>query len=365
MKVIRGGFGSRKTAFDRPGAGRRRRRRPGLPGRRPLGPRSARPAGTRARPPSSSAPPPARSPRRRCASGCPPRTWRPRSTGCPRPAGAAPSSAASSPPTSSRSPPRRSASLFRPWNLPSPALITRAIRRPLAFRPDVAAMTLLPRGRIDISERARGLDEHMGSRWPDGLRICTVRRSDGARVVFGRDGAPPARLAAAVLASCAIPGYFQPVDIGGTEYVDGGVHSATNADVLRSEGLDVVVVISSMSAAHGSANGADGWIRRTVHRRMEREIARLQEAGAVGDQPGARRRVAPGHGAARHGRGPRPAGDRGRLRGDPRADPRHPRPRLARAARSPPPPPADPGTAGPPRGRLRARGKPEGRVDES
>ena len=76
----------------------------------------------------------------------------------------------------------------------------------------------------------------MGSRWPEGLRICTVRRSDGARVVFGRPGAPPARLAAAVLASCAIPGYFQPVDIGGTEYVDGGVHSATNADVLRSEG---------------------------------------------------------------------------------------------------------------------------------
>ncbi len=171
--------------------------------------------------------------------------------------------------------------LLRPWNLPSPALITRVLRRPLAFRPDVAAMTLLPRGRIDISERARGLDKYMGSRWPDGLRICTVRRSDGARIVFGRDGAPPARLAAAVLASCAIPGYFQPVEIGGTEYVDGGVHSATNADVLRSEQLDVVVVISSMSAAHGSANGADGWLRRTVHRRIEREIARLEEAGFV------------------------------------------------------------------------------------
>ncbi len=142
-------------------------------------------------------------------------------------------------------------------------------------------MTLVPRGQIDISERARGLDEHAGDRWPDGLHICAVRRSDGARVVFGRAGAPPTRLAAAVLASCAIPGYFRPVTIEGTEYVDGGVHSATNADVLRSEGLDVVVVISSMSAANGSANGADGWIRRTVHRRMEREIARLQEAGVV------------------------------------------------------------------------------------
>ncbi len=172
-------------------------------------------------------------------------------------------------------------SLLRPWNLPSPALITRAVRRPLAFRPEVAAMTLLPRGQIDISERARGLDEHMGSRWPEGLRICAVRRADGARVVFGRPGAPPARLAPAVLASCAIPGYFRPVAIEGAEYVDGGVHSATNADVLRAEGLDLVVIVSSMSAAHGSANGADGLLRRTVHRRMEREIARLEEAGTT------------------------------------------------------------------------------------
>jgi NTE family protein len=197
-------------------------------------------------------------------------------------------------------------SLFRPWNLPSTALIARAIRRPLAFRPDVAAMTLLPRGRIDISERARGLDEHMGGRWPSGLRICTVRRSDGARVVFGREGAPPARLAGAVLASCAIPGYFQPVDIGGTEYVDGGVHSATNADVLRTERLDVVVVIASMSAAHGSANGADGWLRRTVHRRMEREIVRLQEAGVVviSLEPGADSRRAMGLRAMAEDRSP-------------------------------------------------------------
>ena len=198
-------------------------------------------------------------------------------------------------------------SLLRPWNLPSTALITRTIRRPLAFRPDVAAMTLLPRGRIDISERARGLDEHMGSRWPKGLRICAVRRSDGARVVFGRDGAPPARLAAAVLASCAIPGYFRPVDIGGTQYVDGGVHSATNADVLRSEDLDVVVVISSMSAAHGSANGADGWIRRTVHRRMEREVTRLEQAGIVviSLEPGAESRRAMGLRAMAEDRSPR------------------------------------------------------------
>ena len=180
-------------------------------------------------------------------------------------------------------------SIFRPWNLPSPALMARVARRPLGFRPHVAAVTLMPRGMVDITSRADGLDRHIGARWPEGLRICAVRRTDGARVVFGRQGAPPARLASAVLASCAIPGYFKPVTIGGTEYVDGGVHSVTNADVLRNEGLDVVVIISSMSAAHGAAHGADGLVRRSVHRRMEREVARLEAAGT------AVLRLEPGH----------------------------------------------------------------------
>ena len=198
-------------------------------------------------------------------------------------------------------------SLFRPWNLPSPALIARAARRPLAFRPEVAAMTLLPRGDIDISARAHGLDMHIGPRWPDGLRICAVRRRDGARVVFGRDGAPSARLASAVLASCAIPSYFRPVTIGDVEYVDGGVHSVTNADVLRTEELDTVVVVSSMSAAHGNANGADGLLRRTVHRRMAREIARLETSGTavIKLEPGGESRRAMGLKAMAEDRSPR------------------------------------------------------------
>jgi NTE family protein len=170
-------------------------------------------------------------------------------------------------------------SVLRPWNLPSPALIARVARRPLAFRPEVAVSTLIPKGQVDISERARGLDDLVGERWPEGLRICALRRNDGARVVFGRQGSPPARLAEAVLASCAIPGYFRPVTIDGTDYVDGGIHSVTNADVLRDEPLDLVLIVSSMSSAQGSAGAPDGLLRRTLHRRTEHEMAKLEAAG--------------------------------------------------------------------------------------
>jgi NTE family protein len=198
-------------------------------------------------------------------------------------------------------------SLLRLWSPPSPALLNRVAHRPLSFRPDIAAVTMIPRGQVDITTRARALDDYIGDRWPEGLRICAVRRNDGARVVFGRDDAPTARLAAAVLSSCAIPGYFKPVTIDGTEYVDGGVHSVTNADVLRNEGLDTVVIVSSMSASHGNAYGADGFIRRSVHRRMEREIMRLEEAGiaVIRLEPGGESRHAMGLRAMAEDRGPR------------------------------------------------------------
>jgi NTE family protein len=198
-------------------------------------------------------------------------------------------------------------SLLRPWNPPTPALIGRTIRRPWAFRPDVAAMTLLPRGRIDISERAHALHDLMGDNWPQGLWICAARRADGARVVFGRPESPRASLASAVLASCAIPGYFAPVTIDGTEYFDGGVHSSTNADVLRAAHLDAVVVISSMSASHGRAIGADGFLRWSVHRRLAREIARLESEGTtvIRLEPGPASRHAMGLWAMAEHRAPR------------------------------------------------------------
>jgi NTE family protein len=198
-------------------------------------------------------------------------------------------------------------SLLRVWSPPSPALISRVAHRPWAFRPEVAAMTMVPRGQIDITDRARALDQLIGEQWPEGLRICAVRRTDGARVVFGRHDAPPARLAHAVLASCSIPGYFKPIAIAGQEYVDGGVHSITNADVLKNEGLDIVVIVSSMSASHGNAYGADGLIRRTVHRRMEREISRLEENGTtvLRLEPGGESRRVMGLRAMAEDRGPR------------------------------------------------------------
>jgi NTE family protein len=77
-------------------------------------------------------------------------------------------------------------------------------------------------------------------RWPrSDLRIVAVDAQTGVERVFGP--ASGVDLVDAVAASCAVPGGFPPVTIGGRRYVDGGVRSAENADLAA--GCDRVLVL--------------------------------------------------------------------------------------------------------------------------
>lgn len=120
------------------------------------------------------------------------------------------------------------------------------VRRP---RQAVNALLLMPEftsGRQSVDFVRSSLVGH--AQWPSAeLNVVAVRRRDGKRVVFGAPGQPRPDVGAAVAASCAIPAYFAPVVIDGEAYVDGGLHSPTNADVLAGRALDLVVVSSPMS----------------------------------------------------------------------------------------------------------------------
>ena len=74
--------------------------------------------------------------------------------------------------------------------------------------------------------------EALGASFDGRLRISAVDRASGRRVIFGAPDAPRATVAQAVLASCAVPWVFAPVEIGDREYVDGGVWSPTNLDAV-------------------------------------------------------------------------------------------------------------------------------------
>jgi NTE family protein len=170
--------------------------------------------------------------------------------------------------------------LRRPLRLPGPHLVHRALTRPLQFRPLAAGMTLLAPGEHDVVEQLAALRELEQDEWPSpDLWICAVRRRDGRRVVFGRPGSPPAPIHLAVAASCSVPGYFAPVRIGSRSYIDGGVHSPTNAATLRGAGLDVVIVVSPMSGPAGWLPDFHAAARRHAARLLHREIRALQAEG--------------------------------------------------------------------------------------
>jgi len=101
-------------------------------------------------------------------------------------------------------------------------------------------------------ERLRSfLGENLKSRNIEQMKIpfaaVAVDVAAGKAVVF-RNGP----VAPAVHASCAIPGVFVPVTIGGRTYVDGGVMNPVPADVARSMGADVVVAVAIPAAASSS-----------------------------------------------------------------------------------------------------------------
>ncbi len=107
----------------------------------------------------------------------------------------------------------------------------------------------------------------------------------GRRVAFGREGEPPAPLAKAVMASCSIPGWFEPVEIGGKMYVDGGTWSATNADLVARMNLDEVYVVAPMVSFHfdhprSVVTRLERRWRTRVTKRCLREVERVRRSGA-------------------------------------------------------------------------------------
>ena len=92
-----------------------------------------------------------------------------------------------------------------------------------------AALAASPRPGRTLAGLGRQVDT-LHATFDGRLRIATVDRRGGARVIFGAPGAPTATVTDAVLASCAVPWLFAPVAIDGREYVDGGVWSPVNLD---------------------------------------------------------------------------------------------------------------------------------------
>ncbi|MEV4310959.1 patatin-like phospholipase family protein [Actinocrispum sp. NPDC049592] len=88
-----------------------------------------------------------------------------------------------------------------------------------------------------------GLPSH---EWPErkiGVVACEV--TTGETRVFDKESGVD--LLSAVSASCAVPGVFPPVTIDGKRYMDGGVRTTTNADLVQD--YDEILVIAPIPDA--------------------------------------------------------------------------------------------------------------------
>lgn len=168
-------------------------------------------------------------------------------------------------------------------------LMASSLRHGLKMPPTAVLSAFMPVGNGSLERVGHLIDAitPFGEWSPhQALWIVAMDYEAGHRVVFGRDDAPPAPLADAVMASCAIPGWFEPVTIDERTYVDGGAWSATSADVLVGHGLDEVYVVAPMVSFE--TDEPDSLLSRlerrwrgSVTRRCASEVEELREAGAT------------------------------------------------------------------------------------
>ncbi len=177
---------------------------------------------------------------------------------------------------------------FRPVS--DPGALIHAVTHPWPPSARRVVAAALPAGGIPTAAISAGIDALYAGRWPsEATWLCAWDLRAGRRVVFGRDGAPEASVGQAVAASAAVPAYFKPVEIGGRRYVDGGVHSMVNLDLVAGAGLDLVVAVSPLSqAAAWPPLTPASLMRQPLRSRLRSEVEALRATGVpvVAIQPG-------------------------------------------------------------------------------
>lgn len=136
-----------------------------------------------------------------------------------------------------------------PGSLP---LVVRSLLRPHRHTPAGVLSGWAPRGMISSEPLREIVRSAVPGEWTEHRNhwVVACDYATGRRVCFGREDAPAARLEDAVAASCAIPGFYRPVRIGARLYVDGGIWSTSNLDVLRGRELDLVICLNPTSSLH-------------------------------------------------------------------------------------------------------------------
>lgn len=169
----------------------------------------------------------------------------------------------------------------------SPRGLLHTALHPMSKTPMGAIAAALPKGRGSAAAIGRLVDGVLpGGGWSPhpATWIVAAEHHTGRRVAFGREGSPLCDQRDAVMASCAIPGWYAPVTIAGRQYVDGGVCSPVSVDLLTELELDEVLVLSPMTSLTFDdpptlAGRLERRFRRAVTKRALAEVKRVAARG--------------------------------------------------------------------------------------
>lgn len=131
-------------------------------------------------------------------------------------------------------------------------LMTSVQDDPAGARREIGALAMATKT-VPEDERREIIAWRMpNNEWPARrLVITAVDAETGERVTF--DASSAVSLVDAVAASCAVPGIWPPVTIGGKRYIDGGVYSTTNVDLAQ--GYDRTVVLRPVAMGPNDDDG--------------------------------------------------------------------------------------------------------------
>jgi NTE family protein len=121
---------------------------------------------------------------------------------------------------------------------------------------------------VPESERLEVFSSRLVSReWPRDRRllVTAVDAETGEFSVFGKDSGVP--IAAAIAASCAVPGVWPPVTIHGRRWIDGGIRTSANADLAHE--YRRVIIVAPVATGTSFTPGP------------KRQAAQLQRYGAL------------------------------------------------------------------------------------
>jgi NTE family protein len=166
----------------------------------------------------------------------------------------------------------------------SSQLLWYSLRRPKRVTPMAAFASILPVGRGSLAAVADLITATAdGSGWSrhPALSVVGMDYDTGRRVAFGRPGSPAATLAQAVQASCAVPGWYAPLELDGRRYVDGGMCSVTSVDLVANQDIDEVYVLAPLVSfdydePRSTLGRLERSVRRSNTRRMLREAAKVK-----------------------------------------------------------------------------------------